>query len=423
MTSPSSLPHLVAFDIEVGGHHGVYLLHLAREWGRLQLPGRLTYVVSTEFRDRHADVVAVANAVGIGVHEVSPVVFSVGALRFLSGPARIAAHAMLEWQRLTTSAKAVGATHVVALYLDRLLQIPIAAGLRAPCPLSGIYFRPTFHYRHWSNTSVTPGDRLRAARQEAVATLALRNPCLHTLFTLDAFAAAELQIRGHHQAKGLADPVDLAPAAPERIAVLSTRLGLDASTRRLVLLFGVLTSRKGIPRVMKAIATLPPDVIAGCHWALVGPLDKSYRATLEAELASLSEKRPEATVTLIAEFVPEEDTQAWFELAELVLVPYERHVGMSGILVRAAAAGRPVLADRFGLVGALTRQDGLGLALDTSDTTAFSTALTRWFADPATVPFSRAGAASFARRNRAQRFARQLLRLGWPQEVAEQSAT
>lgn len=423
MTVLSVPPHLVAFDIEVGGHHGVYLLHLAREWGRLGLPGRLTYVVSTQFRDRHPDVLAAASAVGISFHEVAPVDLSLGPLRHLRGPARIAAHASLEWQRLTTAATSVGATHVVALYLDRLLQIPLAAGLRSPCPVSGIYFRPTFHYRHWAKTALSLGDRLRAARQEAVATFALRNPGLHTLFTLDAFAAAELQIRGHRKAEGLADPVDLSPAAPERIAALRARLGLDGSARRLVLLFGVLTSRKGIPRVMKAISALPPEVIAGCHWALVGPLDKSYRPTLEAELAGLAQKQPDATVTLVAEFVPEEDTQAWFELADLVLVPYERHVGMSGILVRAAAAGRPVLADDYGLVGALTRQDGLGLALDTSNSATFASALTRWFAKPSTVPFSPAGAAGFARRNRAQRFARQLLRLCWPDQVAEESAT
>ncbi|MBT9559347.1 MAG: glycosyltransferase [Myxococcales bacterium] len=423
MTALSSLPHLVAFDIEVGGHHGVYLLHLAREWGRLELPGRLTYVVSTQFRERHADVVAAASAVGIGLHEVPPVELSTGAYRHLRGPARIAAHAMLEWRRLVSAAATLGATHVIALYLDRLLQVPLATGLRSPCPVSGIYFRPTFHYRHWAKGRISLGDRARAARQEAVATLALRNPSLHTLFTLDAFAAAELQIRGHRSAEGLSDPVDLAPAPPERIAALRARLGLDASHRRLVLLFGVLTSRKGIPRVMKAIAALPLDVVAGCHWALVGPLDKSYRTTLETELAGLAAKRPDATVTLVAEFVPEEDTQAWFELADLVLVPYERHVGMSGILVRAAAAGRPVLADDFGLVGALTRQDGLGLSLDTSSPDAFASALARWFHEPTTIPFSPAGAARFARRNRAPRFARQLLRLCWPDQVAKESAT
>jgi glycosyltransferase involved in cell wall biosynthesis len=367
--------------------------------------------------------VTAATAVGIGLHEVPPVDLSTGVSRHLRGPARIAAHALLEWQCLVAAATTLGATHVVALYLDRLLQIPLAAGLGAPCPVSGIYFRPTFHYRHWSSGRPSFGDRARAARQEAVATLALRNPSLHTLFTLDAFAAAELQIRGHHRAEGLSDPVDLAPAPPERLAALRSRLDLDVSHKRLVLLFGVLTSRKGIPRVMKAIATLPPDVVAGCHWALVGPLDKTYRTTLDAELAGLRAKRPDATVTLVAEFVPEEDTQAWFELADLILVPYERHVGMSGILVRAAAAGRPVLADHFGLVGALTRQDGLGLSLDTSNPDVFASALARWFRDPKTIPFSKAGAAHFARRNRAPRFARQLLRLCWPDQVAAESAT
>jgi hypothetical protein len=46
------------------------------------------------------------------------------------------------------------------------------------------------------------------------------------------------------------------------------------------------------------------------------------------------------------------------------MVPYQRHVGSSGVLIRAAQAGRPVIASDYGLVGAWTRKNQLGAAVN-----------------------------------------------------------
>jgi hypothetical protein len=50
-----------------------------------------------------------------------------------------------------------------------------------------------------------------------------------------------------------------------------------------------------------------------------------------------------------------------------VLAPYQRFVGSSGVLLWAARAGRPVLAQEFGLIGRLTRDYRLGVVADSSD--------------------------------------------------------
>ncbi len=68
--------------------------------------------------------------------------------------------------------------------------------------------------------------------------------------------------------------------------------------------------------------------------------------------------------------------QAWFAAADVVAAPYQKHVGMSGITVQAAAVGRPLLCSDYGLMGELTRQYQLGSTVDASSPRAIGEALT-----------------------------------------------
>ncbi len=52
---------------------------------------------------------------------------------------------------------------------------------------------------------------------------------------------------------------------------------------------------------------------------------------------------------------------------DVVLIPYQRHVGSSGLLIWAASAGKPVITQDFGLIGALTRAYKLGQTVDTKN--------------------------------------------------------
>src|SRR5689334_22236304 len=55
---------------------------------------------------------------------------------------------------------------------------------------------------------------------------------------------------------------------------------------------------------------------------------------------------------------------------DIVLAPYQRFVGSSGVLLWAAWAARPVLAQDFGLVGRLVRDHHLGAVADSYDSAA-----------------------------------------------------
>src|SRR3954454_19597631 len=61
--------------------------------------------------------------------------------------------------------------------------------------------------------------------------------------------------------------------------------------------------------------------------------------------------------------------------ARVVVAPYPRHRGMSRLILEAAAVGTPVVADRYGLMGRLVKDHGLGIAVSTARPAVFRDAL------------------------------------------------
>jgi glycosyltransferase involved in cell wall biosynthesis len=65
-----------------------------------------------------------------------------------------------------------------------------------------------------------------------------------------------------------------------------------------------------------------------------------------------------------------------FEVADVVLVTYQGHMGMSSVLIRAALAGKPVIGTSMGTIGATIDAYQLGLSIDPSNAFEFAQALT-----------------------------------------------
>ena len=99
------------------------------------------------------------------------------------------------------------------------------------------------------------------------------------------------------------------------------------------------------------------------------------------------------------------EIQQYFQLADVVLALYQRHVGMSGILIRAAAANKPVLATNYGLMGEITRRYKLGIDLNARDPQAIAKGLTEFLSNPPTTFADAHFMQQFARQNSAVNFA------------------
>jgi ethanolamine utilization protein EutP (predicted NTPase) len=62
--------------------------------------------------------------------------------------------------------------------------------------------------------------------------------------------------------------------------------------------------------------------------------------------------------------VQDEDIQQYFEVSDYILALYAKHIGMSAIMVRAAAAHKPLLSHNFGLMGKIVTENQLGMIVN-----------------------------------------------------------
>lgn len=394
---------LMLFDLSIRGHHPSYIRHLINYWQAQELAGELVVVVSPEFLQEHSEVVALAvQGHNSTVKFVAIQEAEVAALRSRKSALNRMVRALQEWQLMATYAARLAVSHCLVMYFDTY-QLPLALRMPFPCPVSSIYFRPTFHYPALTHTTPNWQEQLQQWREKLVMRQVMRHRRLDTLFSLDPFVIPHLHQLSHQtQAVHLPDPVETAaPVSPSQVEALRQDLGIEAG-RRVLLLFGALTERKGVFPLLEAIAELPSEDCQQICLLLVG--ESKVAAQIDARLTRLRQTQPLQAIAHY-QFVPEAVVQVYFHLADLVLAPYQRHVGMSGILLQAAAAQKPVLSSDYGLMGEMVHRYGLGLAVDSTRPAAIAEGIRQFLqAAPGTVG-DRPRMQVLAEENSAHRFA------------------
>jgi glycosyltransferase involved in cell wall biosynthesis len=238
--------------------------------------------------------------------------------------------------------------------------------------VSGILFRPSVHYE--TGAGARPAERLRDLRKDQLYRLMLRHTAVRCVHTLDdAFpACARARYRNGTKVTVLPDPAfpRIQPTAAERALAERAPGG-----RTLLVLFGVLTERKGILALLRALAILDAATAGRLAVVLAGEVEPRIRAEVDAAIAAMATAQPSLWLHLEPRHLRAGEIAALVDRADAVLAPYQRFVGSSGVLMWAAGRGRPVIAQDYGLVGRLVREHGLGLAVDTSDAAELARAI------------------------------------------------
>jgi glycosyltransferase involved in cell wall biosynthesis len=205
------------------------------------------------------------------------------------------------------------------------------------------------------------------------------------LFFLDPFALEQARtFAGGEKAIYLADPIRMPPVSAEQVSQLAAELGIDPQ-RQVFLLFGHLDKRKGMQQMLAALPYLSADQCQRLCLLLVGPLSSTYQAQLDAEIETVCAIQPVQIIRRYG-YAPQSEAPVYFHLADVVLTAYPQHFGMSGVQLLAAAAGKPILSSRHGLMGELARRYGLGLNVDAADSQAIAGAIGRFLEeDPASL--------------------------------------
>lgn len=358
---------IMLFDLAITGHHSVYIKYLIQHWQRQQLSGKLHVVVIPEFLTRHSDVVAIAAS------NIQFTAIAESEAAHLDQQKSLSARGFTEWKLFCQYARQLQVTQGVLMQFD-IFQLPLMLQKRSPCDISGIYFRPTFHYPEFAHYRPTRPELMRQWRQKLILALALRHPQFKQLFSLDPFAVKSIaRFSPQVAAIPLPDPVEKHDYADLAAAQLRQELGIEPG-RKILLLFGEISQRKGIYPILAAVQALPTDVGRQICLLVAGPIEPTEQAVIQAALDRLAASPSVQLVTRI-QYVKGREVQRYFAVADVILALYQRHVGMSSILVHAAAAEKPVLASNYGLLGELVQRHRLGLVVDSESHTAIEASI------------------------------------------------
>lgn len=392
------------FDLLVGGHHGAYIQHLIKHLDAKRFPKGINIVVSPLFLERHADIVEMAAQRSTTIHFIAISLEESSSLNPSSSGYGRSLRMIQEWRLMSRYARLLQATHCLIMYFDTC-WLPITLGMKLPCPFSGIYFRPTLHYQNFSHYIPSKNERVQQVREKFVLTRILKHPQLQALLTLDQFAIKYIQqiikqVRSQVTVLHLPDPIQIDQSSSMPKDLLKQQLGIT-SDKKVFLLFGVLNERKGIDQLLEAIRLLPPDLCQQLCLVLLGAGDANH---LGAKVASICQSQPIQVIEQY-HFLPDQEVRAYFELADIVIATYQRHVGMSGILLWAAAVQKPVLSTDYGLMGELVRHYHLGLTVDSASPEAIAQGLTQCLLEPTETLGDRDQMKIFAQQNSAEKFA------------------
>lgn len=384
---------VLLYDPFEGGHHAEYVGHLIAWAPTLASRERIVVAVPAGMLRAHPEWER-AGAV-LAPLTVQPAAVS-GTRGLFSQPGPL-------WTQLAAVCREHRPRRVMLLWADTLL-LSLALHRRLPG-------RPGIGALLFRVPAGLPEPRpvrehLRDAAKRALLGRALTHPDLCAAFVLDPRGATTW---GGRMCE-VPDPTPtLLLSDAERACLrppVRAKLGVDRA-RCLMVLFGALDARKGTFALLDAVGRLPAAAAGRLSVCLTGRIPAPQREGLLRAVEDLA-RASAAQVIVDERYLPDREAEALLSAADVVLAPYLRHVGSSGILLRAAAIGRPVLTQDYGLMGHVTRTHRLGQTVDTTDPDALATALEAAVFAPG-AGFDARTAAAFAARQTPEGFARAIL--------------
>lgn len=344
--------HILILEAVLTGHHGNYLEHTAATF--LEQGHRLTVSVRLEHFDNSLFASLKAAHPGRITIKIIPALMC---WDLVLGRLGVVGSELSHWLMFKRFFKSLNVKdevdHVFMPYLDYCLHATALLG--SPCGhvnWSGICMRPSFHYRN--SGVIAPKPKWSSVKERLFYRL-LQQQSLHKLLTIDETLEQNTRKKNPFNAQKLSfvpDPAKLT----DNFGRVSARHHLGISEEDFVILvYGVIDGRKGV------------------EYLLAGVRNKQFQKNLK--ILVMGRHGPEIREKLVSEplvlsidcHVDTTTEEAGFRAADVVWIGYNAHYAMSGVLVLAAFAGKPVLATRDGLIGWMTRQHNLGVTVDCTD--------------------------------------------------------
>jgi glycosyltransferase involved in cell wall biosynthesis len=247
--------------------------------------------------------------------------------------------------------------------------------------LGGIYLRPQFLADRW----LVPNQALKKIGFHRLMQSGWLNPLL--LFDSQL---CELARKRYPDAPiyPLADPYPENFAADRAAARNQFNLPAD---KFVFLFYGGGYQRKGLHLAVAAMLKISPPNNAFLLCAGLQPQNQQLSRDLET-------LRSQGRAEIVDRYVSAGEEKQLFAACDAVLLPYLGHQGTSGILSRAAGAGKPAIASDENLIGHVVRHYQMGLLFQSGNVPALQSAMGRAAAAPeAELSKWQAGAQAYAK--------------------------
>jgi glycosyltransferase involved in cell wall biosynthesis len=347
---------ILIFDTDSTGHHGSYIFHLVQQHLSTQNETQLVVVLNPDFLAKHPEIVGSTG----NSEKVVWVFIEQKQIEVWQKQPNVVKRSIIEWKIFCDYATIYKANHGFFMYLDHL-QLAILTQKKAPCSFSGIFFRASLQNYKPENWK----EKITYFRKKLLLYFLLQNKQLTALLFLDPYAVEYINKKwGIDKALYLPDPVKIYEDSGIDATTLKKELKIEED-RKILLLFGYLDSRKNIPFIIDAIAKLPKEIAKKGCLLIVGAWDLTEFEIFKEKQIALGTS-PDFQIVLINQFVSEETIQTYFEISDYILALYQKHIGMSGVMVRAAAIQKPLIAFNFGLMGKIVNDNDLGITIENS---------------------------------------------------------
>jgi len=277
--------HLLILEPEIAGHHPLYVSLLYNYLIREKLNLKVTFVVAPSIVSK----LEKDNIKFEAVNDVVNIVFLNKAELSRCLHTKLWIRAIHAWNVMKKYMKVTGADHGYFLYLD---YMPFPLALRFPFlpdkKVSGLLFRPSVH-DIYINKESTFKEKIINWRKRLFYRLMLNNSTLFFVHTLDPYFTpyARQHFPNGHKVFHLPDP-SMFPT--DRIYLSDDDCVLANSVikenRKLFILFGGLTRRKGVMKVMEAIEFLEVEYASQIVLIFAGLLHEEIRSECLKKVAS-----------------------------------------------------------------------------------------------------------------------------------------
>jgi glycosyltransferase involved in cell wall biosynthesis len=256
---------------------------------------------------------------------------------------------------------------------------------------SGVMFRATFYYKRRRMLPAGAASRALFVVKWFVAYLCAKRPGIECVFLLDPLAEDyALSQWGSTKFKLVPDPL-----GPESGGLRPIGCAGPIAERPVCLLIaGALHPRKGLHSTVDALSESSDETKRNVRLSVVGKPENGYADYVQHNLARLKDMG--VTVNSDLRFVSDLELDQHLAQSHVVLTPYIGFKGSSGIVIRAAHFGKPVISTDEGLLGHLVQRHRLGEAINAENTAMFSKCLDRIVSTGSVSGFDPVSARSFA---------------------------